>query len=134
MNKELSGKTWVGDVKSHVVRDCLAWLKEEAVMYSMSAVQLHSLTSVCASDFCSPFLFRAMRTMSRNASRNYFKILSSAISFLSDRELACQCECVSGLVSEFLHACKTIFCSMSDVEHDKETNICGSNNGNSGVS
>lgn len=43
----------------------------------------------------------------------------------------CQRECVSGLVSEYLHACKTIFCSMSD---DKETNIYGLNHENSGVS
>lgn len=69
--------------------------------------------------------------MSRSASKNYFQILSSAISFLSDCELTCQRECVSGLVSEYLHACKTIFCSMSD---DKETNIYGLNHENSGVS
>lgn len=43
MNKELGGKIWVGDVKSHVVRDCPVWLKEEAGMYSISAVHLHSL-------------------------------------------------------------------------------------------
>lgn len=59
MNKELGGKIWVGDVKSHVVRDCPVWLKEEAGMYSISAVHLHSLTSVCTSDFGSLFPFRA---------------------------------------------------------------------------
>lgn len=128
MNKEVSGKICVGE------RDCPAWLKEEAGVYSISAVHLHSLTSVCTSDFWSLFPFRATWAMSRSASKNYFQILSSAISFLSDRELTCQRECVSGLVSEYLHACKTIFCSMSDVEHDKETNIYGLNHGKSGVS
>lgn len=131
MNKELSEKVWAGDVNGHMVRDCPALLKVEASMYSVSDVHLHSISSLCTPDFSLPFPFRATWTMNRSVSRNYFRTLSSAISFLSNPEFICQC--LSGLVPKYLCACKTLFCSMTDVEHDRKTNIYVLNHGNSGV-